>query len=218
MDIYTNIAANAMNQIFNKTPQGFQNAVIPHLLRMLSSSIPKQPVLMVQPTGAGKSAVPLTVAVVDGGITLVIENTLALGTDQATKTELIARSTNRKFVKSIHLDSIKSHKQQRSLSSSIVHHCLKNQNTSIVIFTSPETLLKPIWIEFFNNCHKNRILNLVCIDEIHMFVEFGITFRPSFQSLRHCLFEKIQINETTSDVPILLMTAKIQKRKIILIQ
>lgn len=181
MDIYNDIAAKAMSNIFNKNPCGFQNNVIPHLLKMLTSSIPKQPVLMVQPTGAGKSAVPLTVAVVDGGITVIIENTLALGTDQATKTELIAQSTNRRYIKSIHLDSIKIHKQQQALSSSILHHCSKNKDTSIIIFTSPETLLKPVWINFILQCHKNRILNLICIDKIHMFVEFGCTFRPKFQ-------------------------------------
>ena len=46
---------------------------------MLSGELPtNQPVLMIQPTGSGKFFVPLTTSVVDGGITIIIENTLAL--------------------------------------------------------------------------------------------------------------------------------------------
>ena len=49
---------------------------------MLDGTLPKLTILMIQPTCAGKSSVPLIVAVINGNITLVIENTLALGTDQ----------------------------------------------------------------------------------------------------------------------------------------
>ena len=49
---------------------------------------------MVQPTGSGKSTVPLTVAVVNGGITVIIEYTLALCTDQTSKIDLIASSSH----------------------------------------------------------------------------------------------------------------------------
>ena len=212
MDLFTNIAIDAMKSIYNKEPQGFQMNVIPHLIKMMAGQIPKQPVLMVQPTGAGKSAVPLTAAIVNGGITLIIENTLALGTDQASKVELNANSNHRRFVKSIHLDSIKSSKQQRSISSSIIQHCTDIIDTSIIIFSSPETLLKQVWTHFFIECQKQNLLNLICIDEIHMFVEFGCTFRPCFQLLDKSLFSHIQTNSTTSLVPILLMTATFNKQ------
>ena len=93
MDIYSNIAIDTMSSIYNKKPRGFQLDVITHIIKMMAGTIPKQPISMVPPTSAGKSAVPLTAAVVDGGITLIIENTLALGTDQASKIELIANSS-----------------------------------------------------------------------------------------------------------------------------
>ena len=59
MDVYTNIATQAMNRIFNLSPRSFQLNIIPHLLKMVAGTIAKQPMLMVQPTGAGKSTVPL---------------------------------------------------------------------------------------------------------------------------------------------------------------
>ena len=40
-----------------------------------------EPVLLVQATGSGKPSIPLTCAIVDGGISIVIENTLALSSD-----------------------------------------------------------------------------------------------------------------------------------------
>ena len=50
---------------------------------MMAFELPPEPVLMVQPTGSGKSTVPLTCAIVTGGVTFIIENTLALASDQA---------------------------------------------------------------------------------------------------------------------------------------
>ena len=212
MDEHSNIAAQTMAAIYNRRPRGFQVDVIPHLLKMLTGTLPKQPVLMVQPTGAGKSIVPLTTAVVDGGVTLIIENTLALGTDQASKVELIANSNHRRYIKSLHLDSIKGSKLQRMISKSILNHCNKNIDTSFIIFSSPETLLKTVWTQFFIECGKNSHLNLICIDEIHMFVEFGCTFRPCFQLLFKSLFSKFRLSDTTSSVPFLLMTATFNKQ------
>ena len=136
MDVYSNIAIDAMTSIYNKKPQWFQlDVVISHIIKMMVGKIPKQPVLMVQPTGAGKSAVSLTAAIVDGGVTFIIENTLALGTYQASKLELTANSNHCQFVKSILLDSIKSVKQQRrSILTSIIQHCTDNINSSIFFF------------------------------------------------------------------------------------
>ena len=205
--VYNDIATEAMSRIFNRVPRGFQCFVIPHLLKMLSGSLPKQPVLMVQPTGAGKSSVPLTTAVVDGGVTLIIENTLSLGSDQHTKVSSCANSTSLRHIKSFHLDSFKNDEIELHLSQSILNHCCHNNNTSIIIFSSPEKLLKTVWIDFLLQCDSSKILNLICIDEIHLFVDFGCTFRTSFQLLNNKLFSKLRINNTTSTVPLLLMTA-----------
>ena len=66
---------------FNKVPRGFQSIVIPHILCMITVNIPAQSILMVQQTGAGKSSVPLAVAVSDGRTTIILKNTIALGSD-----------------------------------------------------------------------------------------------------------------------------------------
>ena len=35
------------------------------------------------------------------------------------------------------------------------------------------------------------VLNLVCVDEIHLFVMFGITFRKEFASLKDTFFKHL---------------------------
>ena len=52
---------------------------------MMANIRKAQAVLLVQSTGSGKSAVPQTLSVVNGGVTIVIENTLSLGSDQTSK-------------------------------------------------------------------------------------------------------------------------------------
>ena len=52
---------------------------------MMKGRIQSQPILLVQSTGGGKSAVPQTCGSAVPGVTIVIENTLALCADQVSK-------------------------------------------------------------------------------------------------------------------------------------
>jgi superfamily II DNA helicase RecQ len=63
----------------------------------------------------------------------------------------------------------------------------------------------------------SNFLKLVCIDEVHQFVDFGLTFRKSFAALKEKLF-KLLVNlnyskdsntslYTVLKIPILFMTA-----------
>ena len=137
MNEYNRIAVDAMETIWSKRPRGYQNIIIPHLIRMMSYDVPPEPVLLVQSTGSGKLLVPLTCAVVDGGVTIVIENTLALGSDQACKVN-DKGDTGRKYIKAIQLDMIKSDDDEVAMSEAILTHCNTNKDSSIVLFTYPE--------------------------------------------------------------------------------
>ena len=48
---------------------------------------------------------------------------------------------------------------------------------------------------------------MVCIDEIHLYVAYGCSFRKKFQLLLNHLFAKIKLSHESSTIPILLMTA-----------
>ena len=52
---------------------------------MLTNDLTPQGLLLIQPTGSGKSSVPQTASIISNGVTIIIEPTLALSSDQASK-------------------------------------------------------------------------------------------------------------------------------------
>ena len=207
MDTYNQIAVDAMHSVLGRAPLGFQLPSIAHVLRMMSGELSPSTVLLVQPTGTGKSTVPLTCSVIDCGVSIVIENTLALGIDQVVKARDLCMSSSKLRVECYHLDSITTEEHQDIISSLIVANCISKRDTCFVLYSSPEMLLKKCWVNFIDECVKNNILSLFCIDEIHLFVEFGLGFRHEFQSLRSRVFEMIKLPNNLPKVPIILMTA-----------
>ena len=97
-----------MRDLFNIQPNHFQQRIIPHILMMMKGTIPGQPILLVQSTGSGKSAVPQTCCCMKAGVTIVLENTLALGADQCSKLDQL-QSPN---IITYQLDHMKSRAQQ----------------------------------------------------------------------------------------------------------
>ena len=199
------ITASAMQSIWSRSPCRYQNIVIPHMLRMMTNVLPPEPLLVVQSTDSRKSTVPLTYSAVNGRITIIVENTLALGSDQVTKVILNATHSH-KHVKAYQLDVFKTKTDQIGLSDAIIDHCTNNKDTSILFFSSPETLLKSMWKEFITRIVALNLLHMFCLDEIHLFVEFGISFRKEFQLLKNNILKSIQNSDEMYKVPLILMT------------
>lgn len=220
---YMPIVSMAMQKMFNRSPRLYQGQIISHILKMMTNELPPEPVLMIQPTGSGKSSVPLTCAVIPGGVTIILENTLALASDQTSKIKSIVVS-NTKPVKSFQLDTFKTDEDLQRLYDAILKHIEKNKNTSIICFSSPEKLLNIKSIQFIKTIVTNQKLNLFCIDEIHLFVEFGISFRPIFQTLKDKIISLLYNNEhgngsgNRMKIPILLMSATFDKTMYQIIQ
>ena len=61
-------------------------------------------VLLVKGTGSGKSAIMQTIGVIRGGITIIVENTQALGSDQCSKID--AASQEYGVIAGFQLDSL----------------------------------------------------------------------------------------------------------------
>ena len=215
---YSSIASSAMEKIYNRTPRSFQRLVISHLLKMMAFELQPEPVLMVQPTGSGKSTIPLTCAVVTGGVTFIIKNTLALASDQASKIPSLVNSSV-KEIKAYQFDTFKAPDELQRLCDGILNHLSKYPTTSFICYSSPETLLNKITVQFMKTLVERNKLNLFCIDEIHLFLEFGISFRHIFQSLKSKIIS-IFYNEDNNSmkIPILLMTATFDLQMFSIIQ
>ena len=156
-DQFTSIAADTMNEIWGRKPRPFQLLIISHILCTMAGTIKPEPVLLVQSTGSGKSSIPLTCSIVDGGLTIIIENTLALSSDQSSKVKCQANTSN-KNVQSFQLDLFKSAEQQQQLPLFIIQHNNINKDTSFILFTLPETLLDATWVDHIKQCISKSIL------------------------------------------------------------
>jgi superfamily II DNA helicase RecQ len=191
----------------------FQKKVIAHLLKMINCTIHPQALLVLQSTGGGKSAIPQTAAVTDGGVTIILKNTLALSTDQRSKIKQL--NSNKMFL--FHLNSVKSKADKELLSMCLIPVLECDDQISVLLFTSPECIVDEIWINMIKKLLDSNFLKLVCIDKVHRFVEFGLTFRKLFATLKEKFF-KLLVNldynkdsnssvYTVLKIPILFMTA-----------
>ena len=99
------ISDHTMQNIWSQIPIDFQREDIPRLLMMGYVLNHPQALLLVQCTECGKSAIAQTVGIIDCGVTLVIEEALALAVDQ--KSKFHAASNKYGPVLAYQLDSIK---------------------------------------------------------------------------------------------------------------
>ena len=137
--------------------------------------------LLVQGTGGGKSAVAQTVGCVDCGVVIIIEETLALTADQKSK---VGQASNTYGpVLAYQLDSIKRTNLIDKLKSKL-SSMTKDTNVTISLYTSPECLAREPWKLIAIGLINRQVLKLVCVDEIQLFVMFGVTFRKEFTLLK----------------------------------
>jgi hypothetical protein len=87
---------------------------------------------------------------------------------------------------------------------------------TILLFVSPECIIGSIWIEMIEKLITDTLLKLVCVDKVHQFVKFGLTFQKSFMLLKESLFKLLIVTEsqvkysllhTILKVPLLFMSA-----------
>ena len=79
--------------------------------------------------------------------------------------------------------------------------------TSIIVFSYPEMILKTTSINFIKNLLSISKLNLFCLDEVHKFIDFELSFRTQFQVLKSCIIPLFKNNYGSCIIPILMMTA-----------
>mgnify|MGYP002177090796 CR=1 FL=1 len=197
-------------EVFGTTPYPWQQEVIAHLCCMVipNSGIPPAPVLLVRPTGGGKSAVRDVFSIMNGGFSLTITPLLSLGADQEAKITLKAKHTAGKVL-SVHLDEIRSMNDQKDLVMEL-KRLPPDGHTTVLLFLSPQAILnkKFPWSDFLDWLIINKRLSLVCVDEVHLFVHFGLTFRDEFKGLTPVLFDKLKVGGSAAltTIPLLFMT------------
>lgn len=129
-------------------------------------------VLLVMPTGAGKSICYQLPGIARAGTTLVISPLVALIEDQVAK------------LKSLNITAERIHSgRSRQDSRNVCHQYLAGSLD--FLFIAPERLSVPGFLEFLNK----RPLSLIAIDEAHCISQWGHDFRPDYRILGERLKE-----------------------------
>ncbi|MBQ3165683.1 MAG: ATP-dependent DNA helicase RecQ [Lachnospiraceae bacterium] len=124
-------------------------------------------------TGGGKSLITQTVSYQGDGLTLVIVPTISLMMDQYSNAKNIIKSNTDEEIFYYHSDS----------DLKAFFKALSNK-TARLLFVSPESLIKnPQLKAKILEANKEKYLKNLIIDEAHIIIEWGSSFRIDFQCL-----------------------------------
>lgn len=124
-------------------------------------------------TGGGKSLITQTIAYQKPGLTIVIVPTISLMLDQYYNAKEIIKSDVDNEIFYYHSDS----------SLDEFYSALKNK-TARLLFVSPESLIKnKLLREKIEEANSNHYLKNLVVDEAHIIIEWGSSFRIDFQCL-----------------------------------
>ena len=77
-----------------------------------------------------------------------------------------------------------------------------------MLFASPQALVdKPYWKKFIRKLIDKKMLRFIVVDEIQLFVHYGLSFRSQFAMLSTTIFKQIKTGRFATKIPVLFMTA-----------
>jgi len=164
--------------------------------------------LICLPTGGGKSLVGQYLTFLDSppSLTLVIVPTIALAMDQERASNCLFRKLkNRKLVAKAYHGGL-SQDFKKSIKQDI-----KNGKISI-LYISPEAIISSDFNEILIEIARNGILKRLIIDEAHIVVDWGDTFRTDFQFL-YILRNKL-LEESDYKIQTILFSATYTERTV----
>ncbi len=146
--------------------------------------------LCVRPTGGGKSLLFTTLAACLGKITICITPLLSLGADQTIKHQHNTKSKSNEL-NSLHLDKV----SKGDIDIVLKRVLYTASSSSILVYASPQSLVTKTngSSDFLQTILENpNLLSMIVMDEIHLFNDFGKSFRTEFTMLKNELFMKVK--------------------------
>lgn len=159
---------------------------------VIEAALRPQDLLVVMPTGAGKSLCFQLPALLHPGLTVVVSPLIALMQDQVMGLEvndIAATCLNSS------LDLVTSQQRQRDLLTGRIK----------LLYVAPERLLHPDFLRFLDQVQAQVGLSALAIDEAHCVSEWGHDFRPEYRRLA-------EVRQRYAQVPIYALTATATER------
>jgi ATP-dependent DNA helicase RecQ len=159
---------------------------------IIEALIRKQDVLVIMPTGGGKSMCFQLPALVKTGVMVVVSPLIALMQDQV-------ESLTNNGIPATFLNSTLSAIESRSRQHQILDQEIK------LLYVAPERLLSELFLQFLTTVDQEVGISAFAIDEAHCVSEWGHDFRPEYRQLG-------QIRQQFANVPFMGLTATATER------
>ncbi|WP_218031895.1 DNA helicase RecQ [Dictyobacter kobayashii] len=159
---------------------------------IVEAVLEQQDMLVLMPTGGGKSLTYQLPALLLPGLTIVVSPLIALMQDQVSR--LQANGIEATFVNS----------------SLPYEECARRERAAIngkvkLLYVAPERLLKPSFLALLEHINKTNGLALLAVDEAHCVSEWGHDFRPEYRQIG-------TLRDRFPQLPILALTATATER------
>ena len=145
---------------------------------MFDPNLPNQ-IVAVYPTGSGKSHVIRVIGAMHRGICLIFIPLLTLSADVMAKFDSACQLYG--SVRSYHLDELIDNNKEKY--DQVLQRCKelpRSTDSTVFIFLSPQHLCKCANArEIFVGCSAYGTLRTVVMDEVHLHVQHGLSFRPT---------------------------------------
>lgn len=155
--------------------------------QIVEEALAQQDLLIIMPTGGGKSLCFQLPALLKPGLTVVVSPLIALMQDQVAA--LQDNGIGATFLNSsLRLEDV------RSREAAILNGKIK------LLYVAPERLLGERFLPFLEKVRSQIGISAFAIDEAHCVSEWGHDFRPEYRQMR-------QLRQRYPDIPILALTA-----------
>ena len=160
--------------------------------RIIEEAINNRDLLVIMPTGGGKSLCFQLPALLKTGLTIVVSPLIALMQDQVD-------SLQDNGIGATFLNSTLDFNTEQSRCSAILQGKIK------LLYVAPERLLNERFKPFLQQIIKSVGVSAIAIDEAHCVSEWGHDFRPEYRQLK-------QLRREYPQIPITALTATATKR------
>ncbi|MDE5072068.1 MAG: ATP-dependent DNA helicase, partial [Trichodesmium sp. St16_bin4-tuft] len=160
--------------------------------QIIQTALQQKDLLIIMPTGGGKSLCFQMPALLKPGLTIVVSPLISLMQDQV-------ESLKDNGIAATFLNSTLDLTETRRRATDIILGKIK------LLYVAPERLLSEKFLEFLELISSQQGISTFAIDEAHCVSEWGHDFRPEYRQLK-------LLRETYPDVPIMALTATATKR------